>query len=269
MPHDRRRLGWRIKQRRARLRREDFVFLHGRPFRCANGRLHNSEALGHDMAANQRFAFCPILLPNKRRLATTKATAVLLGYARVSKSEDQETAPQIRALKKAGCKRVFEEAASGGRWDRPELHRLLDRIRTGDTLVVWKLDRLSRSLKDLLVILERINAMGGKFRSLTESIDTSGPAGRMMMQMLGSFAEFEREMIRERTRAGLREAREKGRVPGRKPKITAEQKKEIVEGVASGRKSAAEMARLFKIHRATISRFVSQARADQKSASRP
>jgi len=97
---------------------------------------------------------------------------MLLGYARVSKSEDQETAPQIRALKNAGCKKMFEETASGGRWDRPELHRLLDQMRAGDTLVVWKLDRLSRSLKDLLVILERIDAMGGKFRSLTESIDT-------------------------------------------------------------------------------------------------
>ena len=93
---------------------------------------------------------------------------MLLGYARVSKSEDQETAPQIRALKKAGGKKIFEEAASGARWDRPELHNLLDQFRAGDTLVVWKLDRLSRSLKDLLVILERIEATGGKFRSLTE-----------------------------------------------------------------------------------------------------
>ncbi len=194
---------------------------------------------------------------------------MLLGYARISKSDDQDAAPQIRALKKAGCKRVFEEAASGGRWDRPELHNLLDQLRPGDTLVVWKLDRLSRSLKDLLVILERIDAAGGKFRSLTESIDTSGPAGRMMMQMLGSFAEFEREMIRERTRAGLREARLKGSVPGRKPKLTAEQRKEIVEAVSSGRKTAAEMARLFKIHRGTISRFISKARTDEKAASRP
>ena len=177
---------------------------------------------------------------------------MLLGYARVSKSEDQETAPQIRALETAGCKKIFEEAASGGRWDRPELHRLLDQFRSGDTLVVWKLDRLSRSLKDLLVILERVEAAGGKFRSL----------------MLGSFAEFEREMIRERTRAGLREARIQGRVPGRKPKITAEQRKEIVDAVSSGRKTAAEMARLFKIHRGTISRFISKARADQKAASR-
>ena len=193
---------------------------------------------------------------------------MLLGYARVSKSDNQDAAPQIRALKKAGCKRVFEEAASGGRWDRPELHKLLNHLRAGDTLVVWKLDRLSRSLKDLLVILERIDAGGGKFRSLTESIDTSGPAGRMMMQMLGSFAEFEREMIRERTRAGLREARAKGSVPGRKPKITAEQRKEIVEAVSSGRKTAAEIARLFKIHRATVSRFISQARAAGPSSVR-
>jgi DNA invertase Pin-like site-specific DNA recombinase len=194
---------------------------------------------------------------------------MLLGYARISKADDQDAAPQIRALKKAGCKRVFQEAASGGRWDRPELHKLLDQLRAGDTLVVWKLDRLSRSLKDLLVILERIDAAGGKFRSLTESIDTSGPAGRMMMQMLGSFAEFEREMIRERTRAGLREARIKGSVPGRKPKVTVEQRKEIVEAVSSGRKTAAEIARLFKIHRATVSRFVSQARVAKKPGSVP
>ncbi len=194
---------------------------------------------------------------------------MLLGYARVSKSEDQDAAPQIRALKEAGCAKLFEETASGGRWDRPELHRLLDQLRSGDTLVVWKLDRLSRSLKDLLAILERVDAAGGKFRSLTEAIDTSGPAGRMLMQMLGSFAEFEREMIRERTRAGLREARAKGRVPGRKPKVSAEQKKEIVDAVSSGRKSAAEIARLFKIHRATVSRFVSQARAASGPSSIP
>jgi len=186
---------------------------------------------------------------------------MLLGYARVSKSDDQDAAPQIRALKDAGCAKVFEEAVSGGRWDRPELHRLLDQLRAGDTLVVWKLDRLSRSLKDLLTILERVDATGAKFRSLTEAIDTSGPAGRMLMQMLGSFAEFERAMIRERTCAGLREARAKGRVPGRKPKITPEQQKEIIEAVSSGRKTAAEIARLFRIHRATVSRFVSQARA--------
>src|SRR5687767_3214698 len=127
---------------------------------------------------------------------------MLLGYARVSKADDQDTAAQVGALRATGCKRVFEEKASGGRWDRPELHRLLDHLRDGDALVVWKLDRLSRSLKDLLHILEKIDAAGATFRSLTEAVDTTGPAGRMMMQMLGSFAEFERAMVRERTRAG-------------------------------------------------------------------
>jgi DNA invertase Pin-like site-specific DNA recombinase len=194
---------------------------------------------------------------------------MLLGYARVSKSETQDTASQIRALKDAGCARLFEDAASGGRWERPELHKMLDQLRSGDTLVVWKLDRLSRSLKDLLTILERVSAAGAKFKSLTESIDTSGPAGRMLVQMLGSFAEFEREMIRERTRAGLREARAQGRVPGRKPKITPEQRQEIVEAVSSGRKTPAEIARLLKIHRGTVSRIVSQSRLAEKLATPP
>jgi len=185
---------------------------------------------------------------------------MLLGYARVSRSDDQKTAPQLRLLKEAGCMKVFEEVASGGRWERPELHRLLDQLRAGDTVVVWKLDRLSRSLKDLLTILERVDAVGANFRSLTESIDTSGAAGRMLMQMLGSFAEFEREMIRERTRSGLREARANGRVLGRRPTITKEQKREIVEAVSSGRKTAAELARLFDIHPSTVSRLLAQAR---------
>lgn len=174
---------------------------------------------------------------------------MLLGYARVSKSETQDAAAQVRALREAGCQKIFEESASGGRWNRPELQRLLDQLRAGDTLVVCRLDRLSRSLKDLLIILERLNAAGAQFRSLTEAVDTAGPAGRMLMQMLGAFAEFEREMIRERTRAGLREARKKGRTPGRK--------------------TAAEVARLFKIHRATVSRFVSQASAAKQPAPKP
>ena len=123
---------------------------------------------------------------------------LLLGYARVSKGDDQTNTLQARALRAAGCRRIFEEAASGGRWDRPELHRLLDQLREGDTLVVWKLDRLSRSLKDVLHIMERIAAAGAAFQSLTENIDTTSPAGRMMMQMVASFAEFERAIIRER-----------------------------------------------------------------------
>src|SRR6478672_1171372 len=103
-----------------------------------------------------------------------------LGYARVPTNE-QDTAAQVSALKSAGCEKIFREKASGGRWDRPELHRLLDQLRKGDVLVVWKLDRLSRSLRDVLTIMERLGEFGAGFRSLTEAIDTTTPAGRMMI----------------------------------------------------------------------------------------
>ena len=142
---------------------------------------------------------------------------MLIGYGRISKGEDQDDTLQVKALKAAGCKRIYSEAASGGRWDRPELHRMLDQLRDGDVVVVWKLDRLTRSLKDLLLIMEIIDKAGAGFRSLTESIDTISPAGRMMMQMVGTFAEFERAMIRERTRAGLKVAAAQGRKGGRSP----------------------------------------------------
>lgn len=185
---------------------------------------------------------------------------MLLGYARVSKADDQDTATQVSALKTAGCDRVYEEKASGDRWDRPQLHRMLDHLREGDIVVVWKLDRLSRSLKDLLHILEKIDTASANFRSLTEAIDTSGPAGRMMMQMLGSFAEFERAMVRARTRAGLRAAREQGRKGGRRSKLMPRQRAEIFAMLAVGRPGA-EIARIFRVHRATISRIAAEARA--------
>src|SRR4029077_2622859 len=114
-----------------------------------------------------------------------------LGYGRVSTNE-QDTAAQVSALKSAGCEKIFREKASGGRWDRPELHRLLDQLRQGDVLVVWKLDRLSRSLRDVLTLMERLEEAEAGFRSLTEAIDTTTPAGRMLMPMVGAFAEFER-----------------------------------------------------------------------------
>ena len=117
-----------------------------------------------------------------------KNNSLLIGYARVSKADAQDTVVQINALTQAGCKPIFEEKASGGRWDRPELHKALEQLREGDVLVVWKLDRLSRSLKDLLHIMERVREAGAGFRSLTEAVDTTPAAGRMMMQMLGSSA---------------------------------------------------------------------------------
>jgi len=156
--------------------------------------------------------------------------------------------------------RVFEEKASGAQWDRPELQRLMDQLRPGDVVVVWKLDRLSRSLKDLLILMERIDQAGAGFRSLTESIDTTTPAGRMMMQMVGAFAEFEREMIRERTQAGLQAARAEGRTGGRPPKLTKQQRQDIADNVLSGRKSGADMARLYSISETAVSRIVSRAR---------
>src|SRR5262245_20752092 len=132
---------------------------------------------------------------------------MLIGYARVS-TNDQETATQVAAFKAAGCEQIYREKASGGRWERPELHRVLEQIRKRDVLVVWKLDRLSRSLRDVLTIMERLGESEAGFRSLTEAIDTTTPAGRMMMQMVGAFAEFERSMLRERTKAGLDAARQ-------------------------------------------------------------
>ena len=177
---------------------------------------------------------------------------MLLGYARVS-TDDQDTAAQVAALKAAGCERIFREKASGGRWDRPELHRLLDHLRTGDVLVVWRLDRLSRSLRDVLTIMERLGDSGAGFRSLTEAIDTTTPAGRMLMQMVGAFAEFERAMLRERTTAGLDAARREGRIGGRRPKLTAQQQSEIRKMVSKGDQTAADAARLFKVHPATVS----------------
>ena len=180
---------------------------------------------------------------------------MLIGDARVS-TDNQDHDAQVSALDTAACTRVFLEKASGGRWDRPELHKMLDQLRKGDVVVVWKLDRLSRSLKDLLTIIERIEAAGGGFRSLTEAIDTMTPAGRMMMQMVGAFAEFERAMIRERTLAGLNTARKQGRVGGRRPKLTQTQRTEIRRLVASGDKTEADAARLFEVHRSTISRIM-------------
>ena len=185
---------------------------------------------------------------------------MLIGYARVSRGDDQSNKSQAKALTEAGCQRIFKEEASGGRWERPELHKMLDQLRDVDTIVVWKLDRLSRSLKDVLHIMERIKAAGAGFRSLTEAIDTTTPAGRMMMQMVGSFAEFERAMIRERTSAGLALARSEGRIGGRRRKLNAKKRLEIAESVLSGRKSAAEMARLYEVSQPTVSRIVAEHR---------
>lgn len=178
-----------------------------------------------------------------------------IGYARVS-TQDQDNAAQIAALKSAGCELIFQEKATGGRWERPELHRLLGQLRKGDVLVAWKLDRLSGSLKDVLTLMEKVQQAGAGFQSLTEAIDTTSPGGRMMMQIVGAFAEFERAMLRERTRNGLDAARKEGRVGGRRPKLKTHQQQEIMHLVSSGQKTAADAARLFNVHPATVSRLL-------------
>jgi DNA invertase Pin-like site-specific DNA recombinase len=199
-----------------------------------------------------------------------KKGGLLLGYARVSKADDQDNAAQVKALRLAGCKRVFEEKASGGRWDRPQLHNALEQLREGDVLVVWKLDRLSRSLKDLLQIMEKVSDAGAGFRSITEAVDTTTSAGRMLMQMLGSFAEFERSMVRERTRAGLAAARDRGARLGRPAKLSAHQQQEVIKAVRDGSKTAADAARLFGLHRSNITRLLerSEMNADRNQPNR-
>ncbi len=137
----------------------------------------------------------------------------LIGYARVS-TEDQTTLPQSQALKSAGCAQIHEEQASGGNRARPMLARVLAQIGKGDTLVVVRIDRLARSLSHLLEVIERLEAKGAFFRSLEDPIDTASPQGKFTLQVLGAAAEFERALIRERTKAGLASARTRGRVGG-------------------------------------------------------
>lgn len=143
----------------------------------------------------------------------------LIGYARVS-TEDQDTASQRLALEQQGCALIFEDKASGGSRDRPNLARALARVGEGDTLIVVRIDRLARSLVHLLEIVEQLRAKGAYFRSINDPIDTSSAQGMLMIQMLGAFAEFERALIRERTRAGLAAAMAKGAKPGN-PKMRA------------------------------------------------
>lgn len=138
----------------------------------------------------------------------------LVGYARCS-TATQDTTMQVDALKAAGCKRIFRETASGAQRDRPELAKALDYIREGDVLCVWKLDRLARSLRQLLETGEALAERGIGLRSLTESIDTTTPGGRLVFHVFGALAEFERGIIRERTMAGLESARRMGRKGGR------------------------------------------------------
>ena len=178
---------------------------------------------------------------------------MILGYARVS-TEDQHLDAQLAALEAAGAGRVFAEKISGSRPARPELERLIDQLRPGDVVVVTKYDRLSRSLQDLLGIVARIQAAGAGFRSLAEDIDTTTPAGRLVFHVFASIAQFERERIAERTREGLAAARRRGRVGGRPPALSPEQRAEVRRLRDDDRRSIAELARLFRVSQNTIRR---------------
>lgn len=167
----------------------------------------------------------------------------LIGYARVS-TGDQDTALQLDALKRAGCDKVYQDVASGVRVDRPGLAEALAYVREGDTLVVWKLDRAGRSMKHLVEMIADLEAKGAGFRSITESIDTTTSGGRLIFHVFGALAQFERDLISERTRAGLTAASERGRMPGRKPVVTPEKlekAKQLMEGGLTVKEAAGRM----------------------------
>ncbi len=147
---------------------------------------------------------------------------MLIGYERVS-TDDQNLNLQHDALKEAGCEKIFSDKMSGVKADRPGLKEAFDYVRSGDTLVVWRLDRLGRSLKDLIALVEDLEQRQIGFCSLQESIDTTTSGGKLIFHMFGALAEFERNLIRERTQAGLQAARARGRKGGRRQKLTAQQ----------------------------------------------
>ncbi len=158
---------------------------------------------------------------------------MLIGYVRVS-TNDQNTDLQRNALICAGCEQIFEDKLSGTRTDRPGLKRALKHLQKGDTLVVWKLDRLGRSMKHLISLVGELRERGINFRSLTDSIDTSSPMGRFFFHVMGALAEMERELIIERTMAGLAVARDKGRIGGRPPKLTEDEWEQAGRLLAQG-----------------------------------
>ena len=176
----------------------------------------------------------------------------LIGYARVSTFQ-QDTDLQLAALKEAGCKKIFEETASGARTDRPELRRCLEYLREGDVLITWKLDRLARSLKQLADIVHDLGERQVGFRCLTQNIDTTSSSGKLVFGIFATLAEFERELIAERTTAGLKAARAQGRFGGR-PKLDPEKVVELNRRLAEG-ESWRSIAKALDISQATISRY--------------
>src|SRR6266700_2348379 len=181
-----------------------------------------------------------------------------IGYIRVSKHEQNE-ALQRDALKEAGCEKYFSDVITGSKFERKGLEQLLAFARSGDTVIVWKLDRLGRSLKDLIETLNLLNNRGVNFISLTESIDTTTPAGKLIFHLMGALAEFERDLIRERTNAGLVAARARGRVGGR-PRRASDGKVALARHLYQDpNHSVAEICSMLGISRSTFFRYVKKA----------
>lgn len=180
---------------------------------------------------------------------------MLIGYARVSTAV-QNRAMQLDALKRAGCKRIFEDTASGARSDRPEWARLMDTVRKGDVIVVWKLDRAGRSLRHLIDVANDLSARGVGLRSLHENLDTSSSSGKLVFHVFGALAEFERDIIRERSKAGLEAARARGRVGGRRFSLTEEQTKQLRALYARRELSIAAICATFKISRPSLYNYL-------------
>ncbi|RVT80632.1 recombinase family protein [Rhodobacteraceae bacterium CCMM004] len=178
---------------------------------------------------------------------------MIIGYARVS-TDDQSLDSQTDALSTAGAEKIFADRISGSKRSRPELDKMLEQLRHGDVVTVTKYDRLARSLKDLLEIVETIRERGTGFRSLAEDIDTTTPAGRLVFHVFASIAQFERERISERTREGLASARKRGRIGGRPPALSAAQKDEVRRMRDDEQRAVSEIARLFKVSERTVRR---------------
>lgn len=178
---------------------------------------------------------------------------MLVGYARVS-TDDQSLDLQRDALAAAGCEVVFDDVMSGASRERPGLRDALSFLRRGDVLVVWRLDRLGRSLQHLVEVINDLAARGIEFRSLSDNIDTSSASGKLVFHIFAALAEFERELIRERTRAGLAAARARGRVGGR-PRILAAERLEMARAALASGQSARQVARALGVSERTIRRY--------------
>lgn len=185
-----------------------------------------------------------------------------IGYARVS-TTDQNPQLQVDALNIAGCERLFTEYASGAQRDRPELTAALSYARPGDLLVVWKLDRLARSLSQLLATSELLGQKGVGLMSITEQIDTSTPGGRLVFQLFGALAEFERSLLRERTLAGLAAARAAGRKGGRPPALSAEKKQAAKAMLQSDEITILQIAETLGVSDSTIYRHFPAAKTNK------